>query len=318
MNTIPSIFNEREVRRTVLGGSEKKTKSNLEMSVLLLNSSGSHYRIPALDNLTKIGFKNIISLESRQQNFNLEDCVRQYPYVKFITPLEDVTRGELINIGLSEADTDFVLVIHDYMKIPSGVFHESIIDILKEKNCICVCPMFISEKYQSIPVQVIPKIEKNNLRFQSSAHTYDGCPTVYPYDFTGIYNRDKFIKLGGYDYTITSPYWQNLDFSVRSWLWGEKITVMPSLRIQFEQDVEALDSTLNESYLRFFLKNAAPQIRTDYAYIPINKFFNYFFSCRKNLIDALSDFIDARRWVNNNKFRFKKDIKVFVENWEKI
>ncbi len=317
MNTIPSIFNEREIRRAVVGGSEKNQKSTINISVVLLNSIGSHYRIQSLENLTKCGFKNIVSVENKQVNFNLEECARRYPYVKFITPLDEVTTGELINIGISEVDTEYVLVIRDSMKIPSGGFPESIIKHLRERDSICVCPMFVSEKYHSVPVQVIPKIEKNNLKFEPSVQVYDGCPTVYPYDFIGIYNRDKFIKLGGFDYTISSPYWQNLDFSMRSWLWGETITIMPILRMLYEQEIDPVDATIDESYLRFFLKNVAPQIRTDYAYIPINKFFNYFFNCRKNLIEAVSDFKDARNWVKDNRYRFKTDVRVFVENWEK-
>jgi hypothetical protein len=104
---------------------------------------------------------------------------------------------------------------------------------------------------------------------------------------------------------------------MRSWLWGETITIMPILRMLYEQEIDPVDATIDESYLRFFLKNVAPQIRTDYAYIPINKFFNYFFNCRKNLIEAVSDFKDARNWVKDNRYRFKTDVRVFVENWEK-
>jgi hypothetical protein len=317
MNTIPLIFNEREIRRTVLGGTEINLNSSINISVILLNSSGSHYRNQSLENLSKCGFKSIISVENKQINFNLEESARRFPYVKFISPLDEVTTGELINIGICEADTDYVFVIQDYMKISSGGFPEAIEKKLRERDSVCVCPMFVSEKYHTVPVRLIPKIEKNNLCFEQSLQVYDSCPTVCPYDFTGIYSRDKFIKLGGFDYTITSPYWQNMDFSMRSWLWGETITIMPVLRTQLNQESEPPDSTIDESYLRFFLKNVAPKIRTDYAYIPINSFFNYFINCRKNIIEAFSDFRDARRWVNNNRYRFKNDVNGFVENWEK-
>ena len=49
------------------------------------------------------------------------------------------------------------------------------------------------------------------------------------------------MQLGGFDYTIQNPYWQNLDFGVRAHLWGEKIRIFTSFRIQYEGNPIAED-----------------------------------------------------------------------------
>mgnify|MGYP004447649919 CR=1 FL=1 len=44
MNTIPLTFNEHQVTRTILGGSENTSESKLDISVILLNKTGSQFK----------------------------------------------------------------------------------------------------------------------------------------------------------------------------------------------------------------------------------------------------------------------------------
>lgn len=318
MNTIPIIFNERQINRTVIGGSEINTNVTTPISVILLSSGGNHYRITAIENLLKCGFKSIVSMENFGQNFQLEDTSKRFPSVKFVVPLEPVTKGDLINIGMSEVDTQYVLVVSDNIKINATGFSEQIVQRLLSDVRLCTVPMIVSDKSQSIPVQITPVIEKKSLKFEPSNIMHERCPTLYPFEFIGIFNREKFQMLGGYDYTIKSPFWQNLDFSFRSWLWGEEILIMPSIRFKYEGDIPAEDTTVDASYQRFYLKNIAPQIKTDYAYIPINRFFEYKHNSKDNLVDAFHDFTDARKWVERNKYRFKKSAESLILQWENV
>lgn len=316
MNTIPIIFNERQIKRTVLGGTEKHINNSLNISVILLNTGGNHYRIPALESLTKCGFTSIISMENFGDNYSLDDCSKRFPQVKFIIPLEKVTVGDLINIGIGEVETDYVMILRDNIKISPNVFNLRLVEHLRETDILCTVPMLHNLEMQIIPVQTSPKIEKNGLKFVASSTFFDGCPTVFPFDCVGIYNRSKFIRLGGFDYTITSSYWQIMDFFLRAWLWGEKTLLTTYLRLYYEGMIPMEDTTIDASYLRFFLKNVAPKIKTDYAYIPINKFFGYASRKGGGLIECVQEFADARKWVEKNKYRFKMTVQDFVQTWE--
>lgn len=111
MNTIPLIFNERQINRTVMGGSERPAVQKLDAALVLLNSNCSQFRLPLLENIAKCGFKEIVSIESNPDSYNLVEYSRRFPFIKFIVPHEKASTGELINIGMSEVSSDFVLVI---------------------------------------------------------------------------------------------------------------------------------------------------------------------------------------------------------------
>ena len=56
MNTIPLTFNEHQVTRTILGGSENTSESKLDISVILLNTTGSQFKTKIFDELIKCNF----------------------------------------------------------------------------------------------------------------------------------------------------------------------------------------------------------------------------------------------------------------------
>ncbi|NLM01606.1 MAG: hypothetical protein GX220_09180 [Treponema sp.] len=316
MNTIPSIFNENQINCTVFGGTEESTDATLDMSVILLNSGGNYFREPALENLINAGFKNIISMENYGENYTLDECAKRFPMVKFFIPQEKATKGQLINIAMNEVVTDYVFIISDNLKITKNVISPLILENIKNKENLCIVPHLMTEDFHTLPLQVSAYIEKKKLQFSHSVSLHDNAKTLYPFDFIGIYNVQKFIRCGGFDYTIKSEYWQNLDFFFRSWLWGETCTIMPAIRLYYQGKIPVEDSTVDESYLQFFLKNIAPCVKTDYAYIPIKKIFSYSFSTGKNFFESIQDFKEARKWVQKNKYRYKYDLKTFIKMWE--
>lgn len=317
MNTIPLIFNERQIPYTVIGGSQKKRNNPLNISAILLSTNGNFFKNFSLEILTKCNFTSIICVEKNNKTYILDDFVKKFPSVDFIIPQESVTIGDMINIAISNVKTDYVLVIRDNVKISTSLLNNTILSRITEKNKLCIVPMLLTENNQNILMENSPSIQKNRLKIDSSSLIREDTKTIYPFDFIGVYNVQKFIQCGGFDYTITSPYWQNVDFFMRAWLWGESCVIMPSLRMIYEGDIPVEDSTINNSYLRFFLKNVSPQIKTTYAYIPIKSFFPYLISSRQNFIEAATHFFDARLWVEKNKDRFKYDIKSLIDFWNK-
>ncbi|AEE17259.1 hypothetical protein [Treponema brennaborense] len=328
MNTIPLIFNERQVRRTVLGGAEDAAAANLTgdasqirlpLSVILLNSSsGSHYRGRILETLVRLGFASIVSIENSADNYNIEDLAQRFPSVKFIVPLEPVTVGDMINIGMGELDGGYVLVIRDTVRLSSSLITPHLARRLVSSDVLCVAPRLMTPRLQPLPVKFSPSVENGVFKPLSSASITEKSRTLYPFDFMGLYHHEKFVRLGGYDYTIRSPYWQNLDFSVRAWLWGEQLLVSPVFQIAYDDEIPVEDATPDQYQLRFFLKNLAPRLKTDYGYIPISKFFGYQRRSSFGFADSYRQFTDARRWVSHNKYRFQMDMNTLIRTWETV
>ena len=316
MNTIPLIFNERQIDRTVLGGSRVNANAKMNISVIMINSSGSQFRIQTIEKLLNCGFKSIVSFEPDSDNFNIEDISHRFPDVKFVIPLEKVSTGDLINMGMSEVDSEYVLVIKDTINVPGGILLPNLAERLTKDSVYCVVPRMLNYEKQSIPIQFVPSALKGKFRVDSFSYVVDGMPTLYPFDYVGLYNRDKFIKLGGFDYTITNPYWQNLDLSLRAWLWGERIQLSTTFQLSYTTDEPIENYTPDLSYLRFYLKNILPKFKADHGVISPLSFFLFMMNSSCGVIESIRQFSDAKNWVEKNKYRFTCDVQNLIEMWE--
>lgn len=316
MSTIPSIFNERHIQRAVLGGAESVPSIKMPLGVILLNTgAGGFYRTKLLENLVRNGFSSIISIDKTAENYNVEDFSRLFPCVKFIVPHETVSIGDMINIGMGETDAENVLVVNDSIHIGASLISMNALERYVTGEYACVVPRLVNAQRQPLPVRFTPVVENYALKPLASSIVGERCNTLYPFDFVGIYNRERFIQLGGFDYTITSSYWQNLDFSVRAWLWGEKIVMTPLFQLAYDDSVPVEDSTPDYSQLRFFLKNCAPKYAGDRCYIPISRFFQYKKRSASGFSEARRHFMEARHWVEDNRYRFRQDVTMLINSW---
>jgi hypothetical protein len=144
----------------------------------------------------------------------------------------------------------------------------------------------------------------------------EGVPSLYPFDGIGIYDRDRFIRLGGFDPSIKNFYWQLMDFGFRSSLWGEEIAATQLIKLSYEGTIPQEDSSASGGGHRFFLKNQAPVFRGDYAHIPLRRFSAYYKRRGGDLLVAWREFSAARNWVRINRYRFVSDARTIAERWE--
>lgn len=317
MNTIPSTFDEHQISRTVIGGIENYAEDSLNISVILLNNSGSHFKIPMFENLLKCNFQSIISVEHNPNNFSIDDVSKKFPQIKFIVPQEKSTDGELINIAMSEIKSDYALVIRDSLYIPSGIILTNLASRLTKDGIFCVVPRLMDSHKNAIYCQFLPEIEKNKFVVESSTSVGDGVPTLYPFNNIALYNREKFIQLGGYDYSIQTPYWQSLDLGLRAWLWGEETKLTTMLQFSYLDEIPIEDKTVNLDYLRYYLKNELPKMKLDQGIIKNSAFFKFYRNSSCGFMEARKQFKEAKSWVYKNRFKFKKCLETLIQEWEK-
>ena len=317
MNGIPLIFNEKQIQTIKLGGrtTQNPAKNEIACTLLLLNRGTNHYRQRNIDSLLKIGFKEIISIENSASSYQLEDFSQRYPQVTFVIPKEKITIGEMINIGMAESSCENVLVVWNDLDISQTFVTEKTINKLILKNSLCVAPKVNSPSLNNLPIKMTPVIENDSFSVLPCSVEKEFEKTVYPFDFMGLYNKQKFMQLGGFDYTIKTPYWQNLDLSLRAWLWGEKIIISKMFGMQYVDESPLEDISPDSAQLRFFLKNCAAKFSQDYAYIPKMKYFSFQNRFSGNPIEALKEFRKARKWVAINKYRFKTDVVDLINKW---
>lgn len=313
MNEIPTRFNEREINLTRLGGMD--TEGGMDVSVVMLCSdNAAAHRVYAFEQLSKCPFRSILSIERDAESFNMEEMSKRFPLVKFIMPLEGVTTGDMINIAMAEVKTSYVLILRDTIKIGQNIMQPHFFERLTAGEHYCVAPRLMDSKSEPLSTQFVPEANHGHFSVEVSSLIRDGMPTLYPFDFIGLYNAEKFRQLGGYDYTIKSPYYQNLDLAMRAWLWGEKTVLSTSLLLSYSEEEPIADTTTDTTYLHFVLKNLLPKYR-DGGYISASSFFRFLTHSSLPLFEAKKVFDDGRRWVEVNKARFHTDLQHLIEGW---
>jgi hypothetical protein len=312
---------------TAVGGSGRGASTGL--SAIVLNRGGRYPRRTLFQELEKNGFDYIISVEGPREHYDLEDLVGRFPSVRFLLLKEQISPGEQINLAVSELPSPLFFVLWNDLRILHGGGAAKMAERLfrfqdesprrdgkKNRRGLCVVPVIQNSRYETLPTLVSPAFFRGTVKTLLFTSLREGMPSLYPFDGVGIYDRDRFVKLGGFDITLKSPYWQLMDFGFRAHLWDEKIYSTQLVRLSYNGEVPPVDGTAEESYRRFYLKNLAPVFRGDIAHLPWRRFPGYFFRVGEDPLAAWNDFAEGRRWVKINRFRFRRDARALTELWE--
>jgi hypothetical protein len=313
-----------------VGGTERLASTGL--SAILLNRGGLYSRRNLFQELEKTGFDYVISLESTRRRYDVEELSGRFPFVRFILIPEGLNPGEQINLGACELSSPLFFVLWNDLKIMTGGgagrMAERLCLSLEELEKIpdggshfkrlCTVPGILNASFETHPTLIAPALYRRNVRTLLFSPRREGLPSLYPFDGVGIYDRERFIRLGGFDGEITNPYWQLMDFGFRACLWGEEISVTQHVKLFSEHPIPVADSTIDNSYRRFYLKNIAPVFRGDHAHLPWRRFPGYLFNSGWDIVSAWEEFNEARRWVRANRSQWKYDARTVMELWQDV
>jgi len=327
MNTIPTTFNEKITHYTAVGGKERAASTGI--SAVILNRPGFPRR-SFFQELEKTGFDNVISIESPAPHYDIEELAGRFPFVRFILPENEINPGEQINLAASEIESPLFFVLRSDMKIIAGGtarrMAERLSVISKETDeksenktgfkRLCTVPVIMNPNYEILPTLVAPMTQNRKIRTCFFEPQTEDCISLYPFEGIGIYDRQRFIQIGGYDITLNNPHWQLMDFGFRAYLWGEETAFNLHLKLSYDGEMPVEDFTVKESYKRFYLKNLAPVYRSDYAHLPLYKFLGFHGKTGEDLLSSWEEFIATRKWVKKNKFRWRCDAKNVTNRWD--
>ncbi len=319
MNTIPSTLEDRKPTYTVLGGGRGgNCPDSFPVSVLLLNRGPRLYRAALLQELSDIGFDSIVSVEGDGESPELEGLAARFPSVRFLSFKERVNLGDMMNTGMRESCAPYVFVLWNDMRLATSALSGRFFDRVAELDRACLVPTLCDPSGSVLPSVMHPALARSALRVVALPPRADGDKSLFPFDLCGIYSREKFILLGGFDWTIGNPHWQRMDFGFRAWLWGEEIRYAQALRLNYGSAPAPEDTTPDHDYGRFWLKNLAPVHRGDSAYIPTSRLFRWALSSRRGPLASLEEFRAARNWVAVNSFRFRQDAARVADLWDPL
>ncbi|MDR0637405.1 MAG: hypothetical protein LBG27_00625 [Spirochaetaceae bacterium] len=325
MNGIPTTFNEGLPAYTVVGG-ERCGHSGI--SAVLLSCREMIDRGSLYHSLKQVGFERILSIEEKCE----EKCGEEnemtsfvpdigqlsaaYPFVRFVLLSEPLSAGSQINLAATELPEDYFLVLRKDCAL-DPVNAETIIG---ETQDLCAVPLMFDKKGAALPIQ--PLVYRHREFSNGILRTKLAVPTagswsLFPFEGIGVYNRELFVRLGGYDNSIPDEYWQLMDFGLRAYTWGEAIRSTDAVKIVRSAGLAAYDIVIGESYRRFYLKNLSPVYRADAAYLPLRQFPSFLIKSGVPLPDAWNEFSVARAWVSLNAYRWKCDVRTLLQNGNK-
>ncbi len=318
MNTIPTTSKRVRIPYTVLRGESGEKNGGRKhfsrLTLLVLNRGKSIFKADFFREIENLGFSEVISVENPGFNYDLESVSRKFPFVKFLLLQESCSTGEQINIGLEESSGDFVYVVWNNMKISSSVSLR-LFENLEKEGSLCSVPILRTTGNELVPSVVIPAFRKRNLKIIYAVPKRNGVISLFPFDYCGIYNREKFLYTGGYDYSIINQYWQKMDFGFRINMWGEKITCNTGMQVTYTTDFVTDDTSIDKYYRIFYLKNLAVRFNGDSGYLPGSKLIQYIMRSGESFFAARNNYNEAKKWVELNKFRFNFDSRSLTELW---
>ena len=318
MNTIPTTFRHSGTSYTVVGGrkTDRIRKHIFPLSFVILNRKGRFYREKLIRQLSGAEVGEILYVTDSEYSHSMTTLEQEYPQIRILHIKKRVTPGEKINIGIDESRGEWIFILWDDMQFSSlNSLFRSFTGI-REKGNLCSVPVIRNSAGSTIPTVMVPGFMNGELKVMHWLPRESGMLTIFPFDYCGIYNKDKFLLTGGYDYTFANPYWQKLDFGFRVYMWGEKIDLEPSILLLYAEEIPEEDSTPDESYKYFFLKNMAVRFRGDCGVLPLSQFFQFMIRSDSGPVNALREFLLVRRWVRINRFRFKQDALRVIDLWE--
>lgn len=313
MNTTVSTSNM-ECSYTVIASDGIERAPFEGITIVLLSRGGRPFRKDQIHKLASLNIKEIISIES--SGSDMDQLSHSVPQLKCIIISNATTVGEKINIAIREASGSHVLVMWDDMDLQIIGRTGRLFTMAAEQKALCSIPVLMNSKKESIPIRLAPMFSGRKLEVVPLGSVKNETPTLYPFDYCGIYNRKKFMLTDGYDTEIQSPYWQKMDFGFRAFLWGEKIQCYTGIKIAYQNEIPNEDASISNSYKRFFLKNLALVYKGDSCHLSINSIIRFHLKSGMSLFNSITDYRNTKRWVKDNQYRFRMDPYSLTELWE--
>jgi hypothetical protein len=286
------------------------------MSVVLLNRGSKLYRAEAIGELERAGLTAIMSVEPMGEALDIESISAKHPGARFLLLSEPASIGVQVNLAIRESPGPYVFVLWSDMSLSAQSLSSRFFERLAERDLLCSAPSLFGKGGEQLPSATTPAFHRSSMKVLSLVPERDGAKSLYPFDYAGIYSREKFVRTGGFDPGLANPYWQKLDFGFRAWLWGEEIRVAQALKLSYAEPSPPEDETPDEGYKWFWLKNLAPSFRGDSGAIGLSRFWAYLRSRRDRATSAMGEFRAAREWVHLNRYRFRTDASSLVDLWD--
>ena len=288
----------------------------LSLAVVVLNREGRLHREEFLREYHDRGVAEMVYVSGPQVAWDIEARSRQFPEVRFVLLKHEASIGEWINLAMQETRSQLVMVLWSNIRFSIEALTPELLQSMAVDQAVCVVPRMQTERGDAIPTVHMPVFIRRRPRVIPLTEVRDRMMCLYPYDYCGVYSRERFLSVGGFDPQIANAYWQKLDFGFRSLLWGERIIVRAGLLFTHTGELAPEDTTRDAGYKLTYLKNLAVTVSAEGGVLPRRRFAAYLLGSDTGPIASWREFESARRWVEANRVRFRREARSLADLWE--
>ena len=311
MSTTPSTT---EDSYTVVGTVANSGDPERGIGALVLSRAARQTRAEELAALESAGFSEVLVVLDSLPHYDVEQLAGRLRRTRFLLFGAPMNVGAHINTAMREAAASLVFVMTSDCDVPP--LSDRIVQRIRELDAICVVPSLRNERGDPVPSLIAPARHGGRFVTLPMAPHSSVSVSLYPYSHIGVFHRERFLKSTGYDTSMRNPYWQSIDFGFRSYLWGESIPCLPSLRIRVARPIPPDDTTLDADYARFHLKNLSVRFSRDSARLSSGQLLRFVSRSGLGLVRGIREFNRIRSWVCANRYRFVQDARRVTELWE--
>lgn len=298
---------------TVVGNRVPGARLTPGISLVVLARGPWMFRPTVLAQACALGFDEVLCVEVGPPRYDVSTLLKGFPGLRFLVFPSAVTPGERINAAAREVAGDRFLVLWDDQKLPD--LPPKALVLWGQTSRLALVPELRDAQGAGLPSVLVPSLAQDRLKILALGADEDTVDTLFPRDYTALYHRRRFLATGGYDASLTNPFWQKADWGLRSRLWGEALTVEKGFRVDYRSAVPTDDQTPDRSYLRFYLRNLGVRHVGDHGVLPLSRLWAYARRSGLTLSQAVVTFRAERAWVHTHRYRFQTDVRLLSELW---
>ena len=202
------------------------------------------------------GFEAICLLDEASSANDISYFSRTYPWITFIVVDDSMTVPHRIQVAVTELHATYFLLFWGDMELITQP-DPRILRWIRAHSAVCATPVLYHPDDVLVPTLAAPVMDQYRIGTLSFFPNEDGEATLYPHDFTGIYNRSSFLKVGGVMPGFSSSYWALLDYGVRVWMREERILSCTGFVCRYAEESLPLDTSENRDAMLFMQRNGS-------------------------------------------------------------
>ncbi len=176
---------------------------------------------------------------------------------------EYTNAGQYLNSVMKQIRSPYCCVIWNDVDINIQL-GEELTAWLLGKQCLCVQPLLLEEGQGMIPSVQVPLYHRQE-GFDAVPEFpgEDGTPTLFPLDYMGIYDVERFKKVQGFDTRFEEGFWQLSDFGLSAWQRGIPSCVHTVPAILYSHGAPMTNRTMTGHMKRFRAKHFGFELEGD-------------------------------------------------------